>query len=92
MCIQRPGTPATDAVSSLAAKLGSTPDAVCIAAVIQQPFKPLVLSGAVTPEQIRANAAALQLSIAPEDLAELMQCCAASPDNYWKERSALPWN
>ena len=92
IAFDRPGTAAADAVSALATKVGSTTDAVCIAAAMQQPFNPLVLSGAVTPHQIRENAGALQLTLAAEDLAGVMKACVMEPAEYWKERSALAWN
>ena len=88
------GTPASNAVKALADKLGGgvTTDAICIAAVMQQPFAPLVLSGAVTPSQVTDNAAALRLTLTTEDLAALMKACVMDPEVYWMDRKALAWN
>jgi aryl-alcohol dehydrogenase-like predicted oxidoreductase len=45
----------------------------------------VVLSGAVTPRQLQANLAALDVG----DLADLD--LAAPPGTYWAARSARPW-
>jgi aryl-alcohol dehydrogenase-like predicted oxidoreductase len=61
------------------------PDAVALAAALTQPWASVVLSGAVTPEQLRANAAARGVDL--PDLPDL----AEEPDAYWATRAALPW-
>ena len=37
------------------------PDALALAAIMAQPFEPMVLSGAVTSQQLRSNLRALEL-------------------------------
>ena len=37
------------------------PDALALAAIMAQPFEPMVLSGAVTPKQLQSNMEAVQL-------------------------------
>ena len=46
-----------------------------------------MLSGAVTPGQLRANLAALTVGGLPPDLADL----AEPPGAYWATRAARPW-
>lgn len=70
-----------------ARQLGTTPDAVALAATLAQPWADVVLSGAATVEQLRSNLAALHLSPDLEALGTL----AGPPEPYWEERSALPW-
>jgi aryl-alcohol dehydrogenase-like predicted oxidoreductase len=76
-------------VRERAERAGTTPDAFALAAVLNQPWADVVLSGAATVDQLRSNLAALELDpkLEPE-LAEL----AEDPILYWEERSALPWN
>jgi aryl-alcohol dehydrogenase-like predicted oxidoreductase len=70
----------------LAERADTTPDALALAAVLAQPWADVVLSGAVTIEQLRSNLAALELPTP-----ELPQL-AEEPARYWRERAALPWN
>jgi aryl-alcohol dehydrogenase-like predicted oxidoreductase len=72
-------------LAGIAAELGSTPDAVALAAVLRQPWARIVLSGAATTEQLSANLAAEDLEVG--DLSTL----AEEPDTYWRTRSSLPW-
>ena len=44
---------------------------LAIAALASQPGVPSVIAGATSAEQIRANAAAADWELAPDDLAEL---------------------
>jgi aryl-alcohol dehydrogenase-like predicted oxidoreductase len=62
-------------------------DAVALAAALSQPWADVVLSGAVTAEQLASNVKAVALareSARWPDIAE-------SPANYWARRRALPW-
>lgn len=71
-----------------AAALGTTLDALSIAAVLSQSWVDVVLSGAVSPEQLRSHVSALSVRVdagAWPDVAEL-------PDEYWKRRSTLSWH
>lgn len=65
-------------------------DAEAIAAALENPWVDVVLSGAVTVDQLRSNLRALEIRPSDRSLAELA-AMAESPDQYWKERSALPW-
>ena len=74
-------------------------DAAALAVVMAQPFKPMVLSGAATAEQLRSNAGALRLLRRLQDeageeeaLARVLDVGRVAPDVYWSERSALTWN
>ncbi|WP_328522089.1 aldo/keto reductase [Kribbella sp. NBC_00359] len=62
---------------------GIAPDALAIGAAVQQPWADIVLSGAITAEQLESNLA--YRTDGP--LAEFVQ----QPEEYWTERSALPW-
>jgi aryl-alcohol dehydrogenase-like predicted oxidoreductase len=70
-----------------AQKLGIGPDALAIAAVIDQPWSDVVLSGPVSTPMLASNLRALELSAAPE-LGEL----AEPAELYWSIRSSLPWS
>lgn len=74
-------------------------DALALAVVLLQPFRPMVLSGAATVEQLRSNAAALGLAdrlaadgAAAVDVQQLLEACRQDPQQYWDERSKLAWN
>ena len=69
---------------------GGTPDAVAMAAVLAQPWVDIVLSGAVTPAQVRSNVGALALDLGGERLAQLGDL-AEDPSTYWAARSRLAW-
>jgi aryl-alcohol dehydrogenase-like predicted oxidoreductase len=81
-------TPAGDPpepVTALAAARGVTEDAIALAAALANPWATVVLSGAVTRQELDENLAALTVGELPAlDLAE-------SPDSYWAARSARPW-
>ncbi|MCL4869166.1 MAG: aldo/keto reductase [Anaerolineae bacterium] len=81
-------TPQKAQLETIAAAYHTTLDALSLAFVLAQPWAGVVLSGATTPEQLQANAAALSLSIPPEAWPNL----AEPPDQYWHTRSQLPWN
>lgn len=70
-----------------AAALGTTIDALSIAAVLAQPWVDVVLSGAVSPAQLASHLSAF--SIRPGD--EPWPDIADSPEAYWTRRSTLPW-
>ena len=66
-------------------------DAVAIAAVLSQPWVDVVLSGAITPAQLRSNLTALDLALGARELEELA-ALAVSAEDYWRVRSALAWS
>ena len=62
-------------------------DAVALAAALRQPWADVVLSGAVTTEQLQSNIGAVALARDTPNWPEI----AESPANYWARRSALAW-
>jgi aryl-alcohol dehydrogenase-like predicted oxidoreductase len=74
-----------------AARLGTTPDALALAAALAQPWADVVLSGAATLEQLRSNLRAVDVPWSAETDARLGSLTMESGE-YWRERSALPWN
>lgn len=66
----------------------TTLDAVALAFVLAQPWADLVLSGATTEEQVKSNAAALNLTLTPTDFPALTEPSVT----YWQKRNQLPWN
>jgi aryl-alcohol dehydrogenase-like predicted oxidoreductase len=82
---------ATDGpLAGMAGRLGTTPDRVALAAVRAQPWADVVLSGAVTVEQVRSNASAVEV-VLPDDALAAMNELAQPPERYWADRAALPW-
>lgn len=76
------------ALAAVAGRHGATPDAVALSAARAQPWSDVVLSGAVTPQQLTSNADLVPLT--PADLAELAEL-AEEPGAYWATRAARPW-
>jgi aryl-alcohol dehydrogenase-like predicted oxidoreductase len=85
-----PGGDAPAGVREVAERLGVTVDAVALAAVLAQPWRPRVLSGAVTAEQLHANLAAAEVPLTDDDLAELT-AAAEPPATYGRERAGRAW-
>jgi aryl-alcohol dehydrogenase-like predicted oxidoreductase len=83
-------------VLKYAEKLACAPDQLALACILAQPFKPRVLSGAVTPEQLQSNLKAADLAETLRNdqslLDEIMKSTVMDSDEYWKERSSLAWN
>jgi aryl-alcohol dehydrogenase-like predicted oxidoreductase len=71
-----------------AAALGTTLDALSIAAVLSQPWVDVVLSGAVTVDQLRNHVTALAVRTEGGNWPEI----AEPPDAYWKRRGTLTWH
>lgn len=75
-------------LARVAAAHGVGPAAVALGAALAQPWCDVVLSGAVTPQQLAANARAVRPSAAElAGLAALVE----PPDAYWATRAARPW-
>jgi aryl-alcohol dehydrogenase-like predicted oxidoreductase len=70
-------------VNELAPQRGIAPDALAIGAAAAQPWADIVLSGATTASQLASNLAYR----VDGPLTEFIQ----QPEEYWTERSALPW-
>lgn len=62
-----------DRAVKVAAELGVAVPQVAMAWVLQQPQKPFPLVGCATPDEFRQNAAALELTLSPEQLAFLTE-------------------
>ncbi|HET7232424.1 MAG TPA: aldo/keto reductase [Longimicrobium sp.] len=73
-----------------AARLGTTPDALAIAAVLAQPWADVALSGAATADHLRSNAAAIHVSL-DDEARDAVASLARDPTDYWDERGRLPW-
>ncbi len=78
-------------LETTAARLGTTLDALALAAVLAQPWVAVVLSGATTAEQLHSNLAALTVRWDEAAAAELA-ALAETPPAYWSERARLAWN
>jgi aryl-alcohol dehydrogenase-like predicted oxidoreductase len=65
----------------------TSPDVVAIAAALSNSWVDVVLSGAVTPEQLASNLRAVDLAQAAGDWPEI----AEPPNKYWSRRSTLAW-
>jgi aryl-alcohol dehydrogenase-like predicted oxidoreductase len=76
------------ALELIAGELEVGVDAVAIAAVLANRWADVVLSGAVTPEQLRSNVTAQGLVVDVERVGGL----AEAPEAYWSRRSELPWS
>lgn len=83
-------------VEKYAAELMCSPDQLALACILAQPFNPRVLSGAVTPEQLKSNLEAERLAERLRKdsslLNEIMESTLMESEEYWKERSSLAWN
>ena len=65
-------------------------DRQAIAAALANPWADVVLSGAVTRDQVSSNVRALQTRLTEHELEGLEQL-AEPRDQYWSERSQLHW-
>jgi aryl-alcohol dehydrogenase-like predicted oxidoreductase len=83
--------PNLNRLAQAAAQQGATPEALALAAALAQPWADVVLSGAATPDQLRSNVAALDLTW-DDDLAGNLDFLAEPTEVYWSKRSRLPWN
>lgn len=78
--------PGGDAViEAIAASRGMSADRLALGAALAQPWADVVLSGAVSLDQLASNLLAV-----PE--ADALDGLAMPPEQYWAERSARPWN
>jgi aryl-alcohol dehydrogenase-like predicted oxidoreductase len=67
-----------------------TPDVLALAAVLNQPWADVVLSGAVAPEQLRSNLTALDI-VFDNPLQARLGHLAEPAEQYWSERARLAW-
>jgi aryl-alcohol dehydrogenase-like predicted oxidoreductase len=74
-----------------AARLGTTVDALALAAALAQPWAGTVLSGAATAAQLDSNMRALDVQL--DEAAKAALAALAEPaDAYWDTRKQLKWN
>ena len=78
-------------LEEVARRLGASPDAVALAAVLAQPWADVVLSGAGSAEQLMSNLAAREVRW-DDEAAEALAGLADEPEAYWQTRSGLAWN
>jgi aryl-alcohol dehydrogenase-like predicted oxidoreductase len=76
--------------AAAAEAMAVTADTVAVAAALANPWVDVVLSGAVTPEQLHSNLRGSELELSPGDLDEL-RALAEPAERYWAERGSLPW-
>ncbi|TWP46825.1 aldo/keto reductase [Lentzea tibetensis] len=76
-------------VRAVAEELGVGPDAVALAAVLEQPWVDVVLSGAASPEQLKSNMDALRVVLDPR---MTLPPLAEPPERYWATRASLSWD
>jgi aryl-alcohol dehydrogenase-like predicted oxidoreductase len=69
----------------------TTVDALALAAVLAQPWVGIVLSGAAQVDHLHSNLGAFTLTWDAE-MAARLAALAEPPEQYWRTRSALPWN
>jgi aryl-alcohol dehydrogenase-like predicted oxidoreductase len=74
----------------IAREFGVAPDAIALASVLDQPWADVVLSGAVTSDQLRSNLTALDVVVGDE-LRSRLGALAEPTDQYWSERARLTW-
>jgi aryl-alcohol dehydrogenase-like predicted oxidoreductase len=74
-----------------AARLGTSLDALALAAAIAQPWADVVLSGAATLAQLESNLGALAVPWDDQAAAELHPLVEV-PNAYWATRGDLKWN
>lgn len=73
-----------------AADLGTTPDALALAAILARRWVDVVLSGAVSPAMLRSNLAARDLDW-DDALEQRLAGLSEPPDDYWSARGRLAW-
>ena len=69
----------------------TTVDSMALAAVINQPFVDVVLSGAACVEHLKSNLQALKIKWS-DSLAEMLDALVEPAESYWHIRSQLAWN
>jgi len=79
-----------EALERAASERGLAVDQLALAFVLEMPFVDVVNSGAATVEQLRSHAGAL--AVAGGDLRRDLAALAENPEEYWSERSTLPWS
>lgn len=85
------GLPVNSPLHQISAELRQSIDAVALAAVLHQPWVDMVLSGAVTVEQLQSNARAVEITW-KDEYDNRLSALIESSEVYWSKRSELSWN
>jgi len=78
------------ALNEMAGAQEVPPGDVALAAALAQPWADVVLTGAVTKDQVGADVDALSLTLSDAELV-CLATLAEPADRYWSARSSLPW-
>lgn len=81
----------TSVLKEEAGRLNTTIDALALAAVLNQPWADVVLSGAARVEHLESNLKAVEVAYDGEAESRLSKL-AENPRLYWETRSSLAWN
>ncbi len=73
-----------------AERLETTVESLALAAILQQPWVGIVLSGAAREEHLLENLNATRVSL-DEEAARALAQLAEPPEAYWQTRSSLAW-
>ncbi|GAA5009752.1 aldo/keto reductase [Streptomyces siamensis] len=82
---------APEELKAVAAEASLGTDAVALAWVLRQPWAGVVLSGAVTANQLASNLHAAVVDLDDDQLARL-DGLVEGPQAYWERRGRLPWH
>ena len=82
--------PTAEGLARWARRRGTSLDRLALAAAAAQPWADVVLSGAVTVAQLRANVDAVAIGLDGDEGDEAMSF-AEEPERYWEGRALLPW-
>jgi len=77
---------------SIGAHIGVGPKAMAIAAILTQPRRPLVLSGAATAAHLQARPWSVDIDLHRADAAALQGVAENPKPPYWRRQAALAWN
>jgi aryl-alcohol dehydrogenase-like predicted oxidoreductase len=78
-------------LEEVANRLSVSVDALALAAVLARPWVDVVLSGAVTTEQLASNLGALPV-VWDIEVEEQLRGLEEAAGDYWSERARLAWN
>lgn len=79
-------------LKNIAAENACPIDAISLAAILHQPWVDVVLSGAVTENQLISNLQSLKVKFKNEQLELLLSTIPETPELYWSRRKDLKWN
>ncbi|MFI6487249.1 aldo/keto reductase [Streptomyces sp. NPDC050564] len=82
---------APDVLKAVTAETSLGCDAVALALILRQPWAGVVLSGAVTANQLASNLHAAVVDLDDDQLSRLA-ALVEDPRAYWERRGQLPWH